>query len=419
MRFPWSKKEINLVPNQPQPRVVQALLASTESAGVTPSTSYVDQVEVFEKVPLVREMVIHSAMEIVGSGMFTTAQGDLTLKLPINGKGSYDAKGAIDFWNEMNDLDEKMLTVAIELVAYGVSVFYKTDNGIKSLDIKTLQRAIPSEKGVPMSEKFDLVLCGRYAGQTLKWGEFIIFRANVTSSSFPLGTGVIKALIETYGENEFSKLDILFTIENATLKGFRRFGQPVEFIHPDTPDADMTAVNDQVKKLKDGGGRIITNIPVGITSNMPPKTEGYEGWRKDEVDSFIMCLGDPSLKASVESGFTEASIRGSIELFRKKVNSFRRAIKRGTEQLWKQVLVTYGFDPDVAQVRLEFGADLIQWTVPDLAKMVEDKVVSPEEARVILREKAGMKLEDKAAPDPQGNPTAGQGNSNQNQGGGQ
>jgi len=398
MKYPWTKKEANLLPETPKPRVAKALIASTESSGTTPSTSFSNQSEVFEKCPIIREMVVHSAMEIVGNGFFTTSQGDLTLKLSIDGKGSFDAKGAVDYWNEMNDTDEKMLTAAIELVAYGNSIFYKTDNGLKSLDIKCLLRVVPSEKNVPISEKFDLQLCGKYAGKTLVWGEFVLFRANVTSSSFPLGTGVIKALMETYGDNEFSKLDIYYALENATLKGFRRFGQPVEFIHPDTPDADMTSVNEEIKKLRDGGGRITVNLPVSVTSNMPAKTEGYDAWLKDEADSFIMCLGDPSLKASVESGFTEASIRGSIELFRKKVNSFRRIIKRGFEQVWKQVLVNYGFDGDKSQIRLEFGADETAWTPADLLNAANNNMISPEEYRVIAKEKFHWKLEDKAPP---------------------
>ena len=398
MKYPWTKKEANMLPEVPKPRMAQALVGSTEDYGTTPSTSFADQVEVFEKVPIIREIVVHTSMEVTGTGMIISAQGNLNLKLSISGVGSYNAKEAIDYFNELNNTDELMLTASLEIVAYGNSIFTKTDNGLKSLDIKTIQRAIPTNQGSSMNDGFDLVLCGKYAGKILKWGTFVMFRANVTSSSFPFGTGLIKGYLESYDAEQPSMLEEYFVLEKATLRTFRKFGGPLEILHPDTLDADMTDINTEVKKLKDGGGRITTNIPVGITNNAPVKLDGLNDWYDSFYDRFIAAGGDPSIKASVSSGFTEASIKGSITLFRKKVNSYRRILKRGFEQVFQQVLVSYGFDPNEAQIRLEFGADLIEWTVPDLLKAVEDKVVSPEEARVILRKKAGMELEDKAPP---------------------
>lgn len=389
------KEAIFGVPEEPTTKKGKVLISKMESYGSRPSSTFAAQVKVFEKDAIVRESIIHTAMEIIGGGFLTTFNEDYNVMLPKGeGEESWTAKEAIDFWNEENNFDEKALTIAIELVAYGNSFLYITPTGLKHINIEAVGRALPHKKKVPIIEEYDLELTGDFYSTTLKWGTFIHFRSNVTSSSDPLGTGVVSGLIESYDSDTPSLLEAHNAIRTSMKLGFDRFGQPNEiysFLELDDPA--LEEVEKKIKDMSHYGNRITVNTRADIVNSLPERVRGYDEWVKQEFDAFIMALGDPSLKASIESGFTEASIRGSIELFRKKVQSIRRVIKRLVEKLWSDVLTEYGFDPAKAQMRLDFGSDEVEWTMADLLNAVNSGKISDEEYRIMAREKAHWKLE--------------------------
>jgi len=397
-------KEIFGIPKKPTARKNVVIVSSQQSYGTRPSTSFAEQVKVFEKNAIVRESVIHEAMEIIGNGFMTSFNEDYKLVLPKGENGeSWNAKEAIDFWNKENNFDEIILTVAIELVAYGNSFLYVSPTGLKLIDIKSVGRALPHKTSVPIIEEYDLELTGDFYGKVLKWGEFIHFRANVTSSSNPLGTGVIAGLIESYDGVTPSFLEAYNTIMGSMIAGFRNFGQPIQvFSFPELPNEDLEGEGGVASKIRNmdykGTRRIAVNTPAKIESNVPERVRGYDEWIKLTFDQFIMSLGNPSLKASVESGFTEASIKGSIELFQKKVQAIRRVIKRLVEKLWANVLTEYGFDSAKAQMKLSFGSDEIEWTAADLLNASNAGKISDEEFRVMAREKMHWKLEQDFKP---------------------
>lgn len=395
-RWQSLKEAVWGTPKPPTEKEGKVIISKIQSYGSSPSSTFKNQVEVFEKDAIVRESIIHTAMEIIGGGFFTTFNEEYSVKLP---KGEdeelWTAKEAIDFWNEENNFDEKALTIAIELVAYGNSFLYITPTGLKHINIECIERAMPSKKSVPIIEEYDLKLTGDFYGEKpLKYGTFIHFRSNVTSSSEPFGTGVVAGLIESYDTDTPSLLTTHNSIRASMKAGFETFGQPIQvFAFPELQDDKLEEVAEKVKAMSSYGERITVNTKADIKSNVPERVRGYDEWVKQEFDSFIMALGNPSLKASIESGFTEASIKGSIELFRKKVQSIRRVIKRIVEKLWVDVLTNYGFDSALAEMRLNFGSEEVEFTATDILNAVEKQVITKEEARVMFREKLKWKLE--------------------------
>jgi hypothetical protein len=404
----WKKEPAkeSLTPEQPT-KIGKAVISTFQSSGSSPTSTFAEQIKVFKKDSIVRESIIHTAMEIIGTGIFTSTNEKYGLVLAKPKKDNepsvqWTAKEAIDFWNQENNLDEKGLTVAIEMVAYGNSFWKITPSGLQVIPIDAISRALPNSKEKPITEAYDLELSGVYTPNKIKWGEFVHFRVNVTSSSSPFGTGIIVGLIETYDEDAPSLLDTRNTIRTALAAGFAKFGNPNEiWSFPDLSDealGDGTSagaeggVSKSVKDLPDTGSRLTVNTPATITTAQTRRDTGWEAFISQMADEFIMSLGDPSLKASIESGFTEASIRGSIELFRKKILAFRRAIKRIVESMWSKVLKEYGFDPEQAQVKLNFGAEEIEWVITDLISAVEKGIVSKDEARQVLMKKVRWEL---------------------------
>lgn len=392
------------------PKHGKVIISKMQAYGTRPSSTFKDMVEVFEKDAIVRESIVHMAMEVVSGGIFTTINDNYKLTLP-NGDGeSWNAKEAIDYWNLTNNMDEKLLSIAIELIGYGNSFLYTTPTGLKFINIESIGRALEHKKNVPIIEEYDIELTGTYYGKKLKWGEFIHFRSNVTSSSEPFGTGVVTGLIESYDSDTPTLLEVRNSIRESMKGGFERFGQPNEvYSFPELGDEKLDKVAKDIKAMSNKGNRLTVNTKASIENSLPERVRGYDEWVKQMFDEFIMALGNPSLKASIESGFTEASIRGSIELFQKKVQSIRRIIKRLVEELWNNVLTEYGFDPKQAQVRLNFGSEEVEFTTVDIMNAFEKGVITREEARTMLREKIKWKLEseeieEEPTPEPEPEP---------------
>jgi len=406
MKFPWSKKESKdaLVPEN-KTKISKTFISIDDTYGSSPSITLTNQVDAFEKDPILRESIIHTSMEILGTGFFTSIDDKYTVVLPKPnsvGVGNWTAKEALDYWNTENNLDEVLLTCSLELVAYGNSFLLLTANGIQPIPLTSISTLDNMSKTIPKTEQYKIVFNNIANQREALWGSFVHFRANVTTDTNPFGTGVVAGLLEKWDTNCDSLMDQVYMIRKAMTAGFGAFSQPTQvWVFPKASDTELGTKKTEIEKLPQYGGRFATNEEMSIIGPMPNKERGYDEFIKTMFDQYIMSIGDPSLKASVESGFTEASIRGSIELYRKKIQYMRRTLKRQVEKMWATVLKGYGFDPDAAQAKLNFGADEIAWTVSDLMNAVSNGVITPEEARVQLMKKAKWELDEKApAPKP-------------------
>jgi len=403
---PPKKENVPLTPSTPT-KVGTAVICTSQNAGSTPSSSFTNQVKVFKKVSVVRESIVQMSMEVVGTGLFTSGNDAYTLELPkpkAIGEGKWTAKQAIDYWNKENNLDEAVLTESLDLCMAGNSFWLITPTGLQPIPLEAIQRIVPHSNLVPITKEYDLELVATYNPHKISWGKFVHFRSLVTTSSAPLGTGVISGLIEVYDDDMTSLVDAYCEMLDALSKGFKKFANPNEIYSfkelSDEALGDGTkGVSKQVKELPSSGSRLSVNTEAAIISSQSKRDTGWDRWIEFLEATTLMSLGNPSLRASVESGFTEASIRGAINLFRRKIQAFRRCIKRLVEKMWEQVLKEYGFNPDEAQIKLNFGAEEIEFTPADLVALVNARIISPEEARGILREKAKLRLESQKAPD--------------------
>lgn len=414
VNYPWSRKpkeevkvEANLVPEE-EPKVVRAIVSQMQSAGSSPSSTFAAQVKVFKKMPVIREAIVHGAMEICGLGIFTSDEKADAIKLPKAGSEvQWTAKQAVDFWNKENNLDEVVLSVAIELLAYGNSFWLITPDGLQPIPIDKIMRAVPVSPRIPIQQQYNLMMDGTYGSKVLPFGSFVHFRLNMTTSSCPLGSGCVAALIESYDTDIPSLIEVYNAIQVALRNGVGKWINPLEaWTLPELSDEQLGdkdeagTVAHAIDNLPSSGKRITMNTDLKIQTSQARRDTGWDTVIQGVTDAVIMALGNPALKASVESGFTEASIRGAINLFRKKVVAARRQIQRTIEKLWSKVLSEYGFDAELSQIKLTFGPDEVEWTVPDLVNAFNAKLISAEEARAILREKARWKLEHKA-PTPE------------------
>lgn len=397
IHIPFTKRKevtIPLAPDNVQKKGV-TILSSYEAMASYPSVTFADQVEAFECIPELRESVLHSCMEVLGDGfnpIVVDKAYTVTLPRPVVTGKQWTADEALNLWCRENEMDENILTIILELIAYGNSFWLITDNGLQSINIEQVLGVEQYEKNTPKSVKYNLKLNSQSKPSVIKWGEFIHFRINVTSSSKPLGSGVIAGMLEHWGTND-SLIDATLEMRQILLDGFGMFSQPTQvYQYPEADDEAIKTKSLEIKKLPKYGGRFATNEQLNIISPTPNKERGYDQFVPMLFDVYIMSFGDPSLKASVESGFTEASIKGSIDLYRKKIQYIRRTVKRLMEKLLRKILTEYGFDADTANPKIDFGSEQVEWTLADLDKAFTNKVIDVEEYRTMLRKKAKWEL---------------------------
>jgi hypothetical protein len=158
-------------------------------------------------------------------------------------------------------------------------------------------------------------------------------------------------------------------------------------------DAKIKEIGEKFVDMATTGQRIASNVPGDIKTSVPQRTATYDAWIKTMEDEFLMALANPSLKLGLEQGFTKATAEAATEMFESKIESLRREIKRQVENIWGQVLLSNGFDPYKANMKLHFGSPEVEYNTEDIWKAVEDQVISIDEARLILRESMKWRLE--------------------------
>lgn len=380
----------------------QAILGTVEqSYGVRLVSSFKVQAQVFNEDPVIKESIIQFAQQIVSTGIFTTSD-PYDVKLPIptaaGRSGAWTAKECIDHWNKVNNLDGKILTIAQELDAFGNS-FWNIVNGFNYIPIQSVDYAIPASKMVPIRDKYDIYLTADFGRKTLPSSDFIHFVSNVIGTA-PFGTGVIYSMIQipTAASGEILPVPSIYELRKsmraAMKEGFAKFSFGNElWIFEGMSDAKIKEIGEKFVTMAYTGQRIASNVPGDIKTSVPQRTATYDAWIKTMEDEFLMSLANPSLKLGLEQGFTKATAEAATEMFKSKIESLRREIKRQVENLWGQVLTSNGFDPYKANMKLHFGSAEVEYNTEDIWKAVEDQVITVDEARLILRESMKWRLE--------------------------
>ena len=371
-----------------------AVLGGVEqSYGVRLSPTFKDQVTVFNEDPIIKESILQFAEQVISTGIFTTG-AEYPLELPNPAGGKWTAKECIDEWNKQNNLDAKILTIASELFGFGNS-FYNIVDGLNYIPIQSIENAMPATKGISIRDKYDLKLTGSFGSEKISSGDFIHFKSNIIGVA-PFGTGIIYSLI-TVPANAPSLYALRQSIRKSMKAGFEKFSFGNElWTFEGLSDAKIQEIGAKITEMAESGQRIATNVKGDIKIAVPQRTTSYDAWMTLVQNEVLMSLTNPSLKLGLEQGFTKATAEAALSMFEAKIESLRRVIKRQVEKLWLNVLNANGFDGAEANIELHFGSPEIEYDSADLFKAVELGLVTPEEARTILRDSMKWKLETQA-----------------------
>lgn len=366
---------------------------------VRPAETFKTQIAVFDEDALVRQACLRQAAEVIGAGFFTQIAEDYKVRLPspVEGIKDWNAKEAIDYFNRINRIDERLITVAIEMVAHGNS-FWHIVNGIKPIRLEGVNYATARDKNIPIKDEYDIQLTSNYGNKKLMWGSFVHFRSNVTTGSLPFGQGIIISLLKNYswtngdGENVESPTPLVLrhSTRRAMMMGFEKFSFGNEmWIFPEASDPQITELNKKVKDMNQTGERVVTNTKGDIKLAIPQRTTSYDQWLKATQAEFNSLLEDPALKIHTETIFAKATAEEETKLFQKKILAMQRAIKREVEALWFKCLQEWGFNPFEAKARMNFGIpEIPEYKIDDILKASQGDrpVISVDEARQMLKE---------------------------------
>jgi len=401
------KESLFGVPKESIPQVKatgKAVLGTVEQTfGIYEIPSFKDQVTTFWNDPILREGVIMLSEQVVSTGYYLTANPSYNLK--INGKTALDT---IKEWCEENNIDTKLLEIAIELRAFGNS-FWRIDEqyGFQKIPIESVWRAVPIDSVTPLQVKYNIQLVPIYGSKIINWGEFIHFRINITGYRAPLGMGVIYSLltkpVDSEGAIAPSIYDIRLQMRRSLHEGFRKFSFGNVWIGvPNLSNEDFEAqgLAPKVANMKSTGNRIITNSDVKVQLEVPQRTESYDKFIEAMNNEFFMALADPSLKLGLEKGFTKSTAVVASEFYKNKIANLRKCIKETFEDLFKQILEKMGYDGVKAEVRMHFGPEETPKYEPkDIFNAVQLKIIDIPEARRLLSKYLKWDLEAKELPE--------------------
>jgi hypothetical protein len=360
--------------------------------GIYQTPSFRDEVTTFWNDPLLKEAITMFGEQVVATGAFLT--GNSKYELKINGMTALDT---IKHWYDVNDIDGKLLEIAIELKAFGNSLWRITDDGFVKIPIESVWHAVRIKEDIPLQVKYNMQLTPYYGSKVLEWGTFIHFRIGITGYRAPFGQGVLFSIlarpIDSEGNVAPSIYDIRLSMRASLHEGFKKFsfgnelwclkGMSNEDFN--APLADGKTIADHISDMSSTGNRIVTNTEGDIKLAVPQRTESYDKFIKQMNDEFLMSLADPSLKLGLEQGFTKATSVTASEVYKYKIATMRKAIKEHLEDLFKQILDDRGFNGIEAGITLNFGPEEVAvYDIADIFAASDKLIISKAEARVLL-----------------------------------
>src|SRR3972149_4517283 len=133
--------------------------AVEQSYGIYQIPSFRDQVTTFWDDPLIKESITMFGEKVCSTGYYLTGNMDYKYKLPIDGEeGEYTALEIITKWCDKNNIDIKILDIAIEMKAFGNSFWNITDRGFTKIPIEALWHMVRVDPLIPLQDKYNVQL---------------------------------------------------------------------------------------------------------------------------------------------------------------------------------------------------------------------------------------------------------------------
>ncbi|MGB9774776.1 MAG: hypothetical protein ACPL4I_12325 [Bacteroidota bacterium] len=174
-------------------------------------------------------------------------------------------------------------------------------------------------------------------------------------------------------------------IEAIMPRIFEKYAGPdVLAILPDASEEDVQAFQRIIKSRPPEGAWLFWQGKTGDVKpiQMDPRAR-FEYYIDHVLNQFILGLETPLPRLFTSPGFTEASANVAKELGEAIIRPIQRYIKRVVErEIFKPVMEQAGFDPEKAQIRLNWGAPkLPEIDMADMLKAAELGLIRTEEFR--------------------------------------
>ena len=351
------------------------------------------------------------AFSAVGKGFYHTVDPEY--------EKADDVEKLIDEFNEKANLDALLVVTAVEIAAFGNHIWLIGDVDKESLsDVERPIKPIPlaavdSIKYSYISDKIKVInkpesynLFSWWGGAKLNPERLIHFRWNPIGAS-AFGYGIIHSLLEEGsfdGETRKCYLEMKWRIEQRMIDIHEKYAGPDQmWWMPKAKDADVTKLQSLLKSRPKEGARYVWSGEKGgdiFTVSLDPRAR-FDYYVDHIMNQNYLGLETPLAKALTTPGFTEASIKGAIELHEPVIFTMQRFIKREVETLWNLLIEEAGYDPVKAHCRLNWGPpgqpDMEQLATlfPDLVRLTEIDVIKHPEMREILRTVFNLKMIEK------------------------
>lgn len=354
------------------------------SFGESPSVSFETLVNVYLSDPTARAAVDFLADQSVGAGFYTTATVS-------------EAKTLVDDFNEAVNLDDLLMQVAREVVAFGNSFLEKTGSErleeLRLLPITSIERILRDKYGGVHGYK----QTARFGGATLNPHQVVHFHwSNVNGEAF--GTGVIRSLVESFrlenGEQRPSYVSMKASLEKGMVDIVRKYAGPTEiWKFPGVADERVAEYAGLLRSMPREGARFVVNTPAEVEVVSVDPRSRFDSYMEHLWNQYCLGLQTPLPKLFTTPGFTEASARAAVEVAERKISAIQRFIKRVVEkEVFAVVVSQAGFEPAEANVRLQWGLpQKPKVEINDVLKAYELGVIDVEELRRMLV-KAGWEL---------------------------
>jgi hypothetical protein len=351
------------------------------------------------------------AFSAVGKGFYHTVDPEY--------EKADDVEKLINEFNEKANLDALLVVTAVEIAAFGNHIWLIGDVDKESLsDVERPIKPIPlaavdSIKYSYVSDKVKVInkpesynLFSWWGGAKLNPERLIHFRWNTIDTS-AFGYGIIHSLLEEGsfdGETRKCYLEMKWRIEQRMIDIHEKYAGPDQmWWMPKAKDPDIKKLQSLLKSRPKEGARYVWSGEKGgdiYTVSLDPRAR-FDYYVDHIMNQNYLGLETPLAKALTTPGFTEASIKGAIELHEPVIFTMQRFIKREVEILWNLLIEEAGYDPAKAHCRLNWGPpgqpDMEQLATlfPDLVRLTEMGTIKFPEMREILRTVFNLKMIEK------------------------
>jgi hypothetical protein len=322
--------------------------------------------ELYKRDPTCHSSVDLLAASTVGMGFYTTCASKTDYA------DAEVAKKAVDDFNKVVNLDRMLNRMAKRVIACGNDFWLKVSPvEVVRLPIDAVEKIeveFTNQDQVKVPFKVSgYKLRAKYGGGTLKSDVVIHWKLEDDDGPFGFGMGLLQTLLHTLTlgtEKRPAYALIKAKIETIMPGIFEKYAGPDVLVGvPGASDETIQKFEKAIKerkregtwlfysgKTKDGGPAVSIN-PVQID----PRAR-FDSYIEHMVNQFYLGCETPLPRLFSTPGFTEASSKAALQLQEMLILPTQRDIKRIVEGELFDAVVKAKYDPDLAMVRLNWGA---------------------------------------------------------------